>query len=82
MKILGGMIDKLDGRTPATTPVLPPNTNLDTSADGSVTTQSSQGSNGSSTGMYNFVVTSFSQKFWVKSVINHHINSVVSRIFW
>jgi len=45
-----GMIDKLDGRTPATTPVLPPNTNLDTSADGSVTTQSSQGSNGSSTG--------------------------------
>ena len=51
MKILGGMIDKLDGRTPATTPVLPPNTNLDTSADGSVTTQSSQGSNGSSTGI-------------------------------
>lgn len=46
-----GMIDKLDGRTPATTPVLPPNTNLDNaSADGSVTTQSSQGSNGSSTG--------------------------------
>lgn len=45
-----GMIDKLDGRTPATTPVLPPNTNLDTSADGSVITQSSQGSNGSTTG--------------------------------
>ena len=67
MKLSGAMIDKLDGRTPATTPVLPPNTNLDTSADGSVTTQSSQGSNGSSTGMYNFVM-SFSRKFWVKSV--------------
>ena len=44
------MIDKLDGRTPAATPILPPNTNLDTSGDGSVTTQSSQGSNNSSSG--------------------------------
>lgn len=44
------MLDKLDGRTPAT-PVLPPNTNLDTSADGSVNTQTSQGSsNGSTSG--------------------------------
>ena len=47
---LGAMLDKLDGRTPAT-PVLPPNTNLDTSADGSVNTQNSQGSsNGSTSG--------------------------------
>ena len=50
LNILGAMLDKLDGRTPAT-PVLPPNTNLDTSADGSVNTQNSQGSsNGSTSG--------------------------------
>lgn len=38
------MLDKLDGRTPAT-PVLPPNTNLDTSGDSSINTQNSQAGN-------------------------------------
>ena len=50
MKLFSGaMLDKLDGRTPAT-PVLPPNTNLDASADGSVNnSQNSQGSSNGST---------------------------------
>ena len=78
------MIDKLDGRTPATTPVLPPNTNLDTSADGSVITQSSQGSNGSTTGINNSLLRfheNFANKLFSKKLcaINHTYSITVGQ---